>query len=188
MATNLVKVTGGTPIVWANSGDYLSTVTGLARTAQIDLTSVAAGAAQEGAKVDLGVTRASKYAVFVGIEFLSGAVSGEVVSFHHASSPHATAGNANPGGTSGADGVYTGTAGDSLADSLEQLQLIGNLKTTSDNTTVVQYGIVGYLFGDSILRYGMPVAFFDTTGAAVADAVEMLIAYIPINPDIQAAA
>ena len=188
MATSLVKVTDGTPIVWADLTDYSSTVTGLARTAQIDLTSVAAGAARQGAKIDLGATRASLFRVFVAIEFASGALSGEVVRFYHAGSPSATAGNANPGGTSGADAGYTGTAGDSLADSLPQLQIIGNLRTTSDNTTVVQYGTVGYLLGDTIERYGMPVVFFDCTPAAVADAVEMLVAYIPTNPDIQAAA
>ena len=176
MATNLVKVTDGTAIVWADTTDYSSTVTGLARTAQIDLTGVAAGAARQGAKVDFGLTRASLFRVFVGIEFASASVSGEVVQIYHAGSPHATAGNANPGGTTGADAAYTGTAGDSLADSLTQLQFIGNLRTTSDNTTVVQYGTIGFLRGDEIERYGMPMVFFDTTGAAVADAVEMLVA------------
>ena len=188
MATNLVKVTDATAVVWADTTDYSSTVSGLARTAQIDLTSVGAGAARQGAKVDFGATRASKYRVFVAIEFASAAVSLEEVEIYHAGSPSTTAGNANPGGTSGADAAYTGTAGDSLADSLAQLQLIGSLVTTSDNTTVVQYQTVGYLNGDEIERYGMPVVFLNTTGAAVADAVEMLVAYIPVNPDIQAAA
>ena len=188
MATNLIKVTEDTAIVWADTTDYSSTITGLVRTDQIDLTSVLAGAARQGAKKDFGVTRADLYEIFVAIEFASASVSSEVVSIYHAGSPSATAGNANPGGTSGADAGYTGTAGDSLADSLKQLILLGNLITTSDNTTTVQYGTIGFIPGSKILRYGMPVVFFDTTGDAVADAVEMLIAYIPVNPDIQAAA
>ena len=188
MATQLVKATQGTALVWADTTDYSSTVTGLARTAQIDLTSIAAGGARQGAKVDFGLTRFDLYRVFVGIEFASAAVSGEAVRFYHAGSPSATAGNANPGGTSGTDAAYTGTAGDSLADSIKQLQFIGNLITTADNTTVVQYQTVGILRGASIARYGMPVVFFDTTPAAVADAVEMLVAYIPVDPDVQAAA
>jgi len=188
MATNLVKVTEGTPIVWADTTDYSSTVSGLTRTDQIDLTDVAAGAARQGAKHDFTATKATRYKVIVGIEFVSASVSGEEVMFYHASSPSGTAGNANPGGTSGTDAAYTGTAGDSLADSLAQLTPIGPLTTTSDNTTVVQYQVVGYVNGDDMLRYGMPVAFFDTTGAAMTDAVEMYIAYIPDNPDIQAAA
>lgn len=188
MATNLVKVTEGTAIVWADATDYASTVTGLARTHQIDLTSIAAGAARQGAKADFGVIRSENYRIFVAIEFASASVSGEVMSFYHAGSPSATAGNANPGGTSGTDLGYTGTVGDSLADSLKQLQFLGNLVTTSDNTTVVQYGTIAIVPGAAIERYGMPVVFFNTTGAAVADAVEMLVAYIPMDPDVQAAA
>ncbi len=188
MATNLIKVADATAVVWADTTDYSSTKTGLARTAQIDLTSVGAGAAHQGAKVDLGATRADKYRVFVAIEFASAAVSLEEVMVYHAGSPSATAADANPGGTSGADAAYTGTGGDSMPDSLAQLQLIGSLVTTSDNTTTVQYQTIGYLNGADIERYGMPVVFLDTAGAAVADATEMLVAYIPVNPDIQAAA
>lgn len=190
MATNLVKVTEATAIVWADTTDYSSTITGRVRTHGLDLTSVAAAAAHQGAKADFGVTRAQLYRVYVGIEFVaaSGVLSGEAVSFWHAGSPSSTAGNANPGGTSGTDAAYTGTAGDSLADSIKQLQFIGNLWTTSDNTTIVQYETIGYLPGAAIERYGMPVVFNESTGALVGDAVEMLVAYIPVNDDIQEAA
>ncbi len=169
-------------IVWADLSDYSSLVTGLDRTDQIDLTSLGAGAARQGVKHDFGTNRAAWYRIYVAIEFASASVSREVVRFYHAGSPNATAGSANPGGTSGTDAAYSGTAGDSLADSLEQLQRMGSLITTSDNTTVVQYGTVGVLSGESMMQYGMPVVFFDTTGAAVADAVEMLVAYIPVSP------
>ncbi len=188
MATNLVKRTEDTPIVWADTTDYSSTISGLARTDQLDLTSVGAGAARQGAKHDFGAIRASRYAIAVAIEFASGALSGEEVEFYHAGSPSPTAGNANPGGTSGVDAAYTGTAGDSLADSLKQLQYLGSLVTTADNTTTVQYQIIGFINGDDIPQYGMPVVFLNTTGAHVADAVEAYVAYIPINEDIQAAA
>lgn len=186
MATNLIKSTDNTAIVWADTTDYSSTVTSLARTDQIDLTSVSAGAARQGAKHDFGVTRDQLFRIYVGIEFASAAVSGEVVKFYHAGSPSTTAGNANPGGTSGVDAAYTGTAGDSLADSLKQLQFLGELVTTSDNTPVVQYQTIGFILGSEMERFGMPVVFFKTTGATVADAVEMIIAYIPVNDDIQA--
>lgn len=188
MATNQVLIKDGTAIVWANSSDYSSTVSGLVRTHQIDLTSVASSEARQGAKADLGATRARQYAVLVAIEFASAAASNEKVDFYHASSPIATAGSANPGGTTGADADYTGTAGDSLADSLKQLQFIGSLITTADNTTVVQYQQIGVLNGDDLPRYGMPVVVDNSTGALVADAVEMYIAYMPLIDDIQAAA
>ncbi len=188
MATNKVQYTAETAIVWADTTDYSSTVSGLTRTDQIDLTSVASGAARQGAKKDMGATRNTSYLVSVAVEFASAAASDETVDFYWAGSPSATAGNANPGGTSGSDAAYTGTSGDSLADSLKQLQYIGSLVTTADNTTTVQYGTIGILSGDALLRYGMPVVVNNSTGALVSDAVEMYVALIPINPDIQAAA
>jgi len=189
MATNQIKTTRNTPIVWSDTTDYASTVSGYVRTNQIDLTSLASLNARQGAKADLGATReGQKYAVYVGFEFASLAASNENVDVYWASSPHATAGNANPGGTSGADAAYTGTAGDSLTDSLPQLIPIGSFVTTSDNTTTVQYGRIGVLDAAEIERYGMPVVVNNSAGAFVADAVEMFIALVPLVADIQAAA
>lgn len=178
---NLIK--NGTAVVWADSTDYSSTVSGLTRTAQIDMTSLASAAARQGAKVDLGATRAAKYEVFVAVEFASGSVSGEKVDYYMAWSPSSTAANANPGGASGADAAYTGTAGDSLADSLRQLDYIGSMITTSDNTTTVQYQKVGEIFAPP--RYVSPVVVNNGTGAFVADAAETYIALIPIIDEFQ---
>lgn len=188
MATNLVKVTEQTPIVWADSTDFTGTVTGYTRTAQIDLTSVASAAARQGDQVDLGASRWPSYAVFLAIEFAASAASGETVDVYWAESPSGTAANANPGGVSGSDAAYTGTAGDSIADSVKQLLYLGSLVTTADNTTVVQYQKIGVMNGESVLRYGSPVIVNNGTGALVADAVEMCLAFVPVGPDIQAAA
>jgi len=187
MATNLVKVTEQTPIVWANSSDYSSTVSGLTRTDQIDLTSIASAGAREGTQKDMEATRWTEYKVSAAFEFASGTVSGETVDIYWAGSPQSTATDANPGGITGTDADYTGTAGDSLTDSLKQLIFIGSLVTTSDNTTVVQYANVGTLSGSGILRYGAPVVVNNSTGALVSNAVEMYIALTPIAPDVQAA-
>lgn len=182
MATeSLIKT--GTALVWSDTTDYSSTVSGLTRTDQIDMTSVASGAARQGAKADLGATRAGKYNVMVAIEFASGAASSETVDFYLGFSPSATAANANPAGLSGADAAYTGTTGDSLADSLLQLDRIGNLTTTADNTTTVQYQKVGEIYAPD--RYVIPVVMNNGTGAFVADAVEMYIALIPIIDEFQ---
>lgn len=185
MATeNLIKT--GTATVWADTTDYSSTVSGLVRTHQIDLTSLAAAAARQGAKADLGATRAGKYNVLVAVEFVaaSGTLSGEKVDLYLAWSPSATAANANPGGVSGSDAAYTGTAGDSLADSLYQLERVGSLITTTDNTTVVQYQKVGEIFATG--RYVSPILVNNATGAFVGDAVEMYIALEPIIDEFQA--
>ena len=180
---SLVKT--GTATVWSDTTDYSSTVSGLARTHQIDLTGLIAGTARQGAKADLGATRAFKYNVLVAVEFVgtSGTLSGEEVKFYFAFSPSATAANANPGGASGADAAYSGTAGDSLADSVAQLELAGSLFTTTDDTTVVQYQKVGEIFASG--RYVSPVVINDATGNLVADAVEMYIALEPIIDEFQ---
>ncbi len=173
-----------TAILWADTTDYSSTISGLARTAQIDLTSLGAGAARQGVKVDLGANRYEEYDVFVGIEAATAFTSGEIVSFYLGESSSATAGNANPGGLSGTDAAYTGTAGDSLADSLKQLKFMGALIGTADATTTVMYQRVGTLF--TPMRYVMPVAFNESAAdALVADAVEMFIALLPRTPEVQ---
>ena len=186
MATNLIKTTEGTPIVWANTTDYSNTLTGLSRTAQIDLTSIATTAARQGAKVDLGATRAQRYIVYVGIEMDVAPASNTLVEFRFGESPHATAGNANPGGMSGADAAYTGTAGDALEDSIHALRFIGSLVMTADAATVVQYGVVGIL--EDPMRYVMPLVINRTAQAFEGNATEMLVALIPLNDDIQASA
>jgi len=185
MATeSLVKT--GTATVWADTTDYSSTVSGLARTHQIDLTGLVAAAARQGAKADLGATRAAKYNVLVAIEFIgtSGTLSGELIDVYLGFSPSATAGNANPGGLTGADAVYTGTAGDSLADSLRQLEKAGSLVTTTDDTTVVQYQKIGEVHATG--RYVSPVLVNNATGNFVGDAVEMYITLEPIIDELQA--
>lgn len=177
MADNTLFV-DGTAIVWANTTDYSSTVSGLVRTHQIDLTDLASGSARQGAKADLGASRARQFLVLVGLEFATPPVSDEAVEVWWAGSPSATAANANPGGTTGSDAAYTGTAGDSLDDSLKQLLSTGALTVTADATTVVQYAPIGVL--TDIPRYGMPVVDNNTSDALHSDAVEMYIALLPL--------
>ena len=63
---NEILVKSGTPVVWADVTDYAGD--GGARTHQIDLTDLADGAARQGAKADLGATRAKRYAVTLCVE------------------------------------------------------------------------------------------------------------------------
>lgn len=174
----------GTIIVLADTTDYAGDLG--TRTDQIDLTSVAATAARQSTKFDFGATRAAKYGIFVAIEFAVAPTSGEVVDFYLAPSPSATAGTANPGGCSGADSAYTGTAGDSLADSLLQLDYVGSLIATADATTVVQFQRIGTYSPTE--RYASLVVVNNTSQALVADAVEMAVLITPVVDEIQAAA
>lgn len=180
---NEVLAKYGTAIVWADTTDYSSTVSGLTRTAQIDLTSVSAGAARQGAKVDLGATHYQRYRVLAAFEIASAAASDERIDIYFAESPSSTAANANPGGVSGSDAAYTGTSGDSIADSVKQLMGPFPFITTADNTGTVQYQAVGTL--EVTARYISPVVVNGSSGALHSDAVEMYIALIPITDEIQ---
>ncbi len=178
MTEFLIK--SGTIILWANSGDYLGDLG--TRTDQIDLTSLGIGAARQGAQVDLGATRAARYAITVAIEYDVAPTSGDVCSIWWASSPNATAADANPGGISGSDAAYTGTSGDSLADSILQLTLIGNLICTSDLAPNVQFQT--FMFSPEH-RFGMPVVFNEADQALEGDAIEMGVLLTPIIDESQ---
>ena len=177
---NEILTKDGTPIVWADTTDFGDSP--IARTVQIDLTSIATTAARQGVKVDLGATRAVRYDGTLRIEFDIAPASGKVVSLWWAPSPHATAGTANPGGVSGTDAAYTGTAGDSLADSITQLQLVCILVATSDAATVVQQQTETFF---PKCRYGSPVVWNETDQAFEGDAVEMSIIFMPVIDEIQ---
>lgn len=177
---NEVLVKSGTPVVWADATDYAGD--GGARTHQIDLTGLADGAARQGAKADLGATRAKQYTLTVCIEMAIAPVSKAAIDVYWAPSSHATAGTLNPGGCSGADAAYTGTAGDSLDDSLMQLLPLGSLSLTADADPNLQIYTVT-LFPQH--RYGMPV-IVDSGGQAFHDdAIEMFVSLTPIIPEIQ---
>lgn len=177
---NEVLVKSGTPVVWADSVDYAGD--GGARTHQIDLTSLADGAARQGAKADLGATRAERYSVTFCVEMAVAPTSGAIVDLYWAPSPNAVAATMNPGGCSGADAAYTGTAGDSLDDSLNQLIPIGSLYLTSD-TDPVLHSMTFTLFPPH--RYGMPVVDNNGGQAMHSDAIECFVALTPIISEIQ---
>lgn len=170
----------GTPLVWANSGDYNGD--GGDRTHQISLASLADGAAREGDKADLGEIHALEYAVSICLEMGSAPTSGMVFDIYWAASSHATAGTLNPGGCSGADAAYTGTSGDSLDDSLKQLDFIGSVVLTSDAAPALQ--VMTFIFRPS-LRYGMPVVDNNSGQALHNDSVEMFMRMEPIIAEIQ---
>ena len=177
---NEVLTKNGTQIVWANSGDFGGSP--IARTHQIDLTSVATGEAREGAKADLGATRAARYSVTLRIELDAAATSGLVVDFYFGQSPHGTAATANPGGLTGADADYAGTAGDAVGDSIKQCSWVGSLPCTSDADGVIQQATWVFMPSE---RYVIPVVYNLSGQVFEGDAVEMSIIMTPIIDEIQ---
>lgn len=180
MAANLIQDQFGTPVVWADTTDFSGTANGFTRTAQIDLTSVAAGGAREGAKVDLGANAAPRYVVRVGLEFAVAPTAGEIVQIGFSWSQSATAGTGNDAGAAGADGAYKAS---SEAEWFAQLLDWVNFVVTADATTVVQYATCGVITPQS--RYVSPIVYNAADQALVSDAVEQFVALIPITPEVE---
>lgn len=180
MANEILYKTG-TPIVWADTTDYSSTNSGFTRTAQIDLTGVTNGAARQGAKVDLGATRARVYSVQVGFEFQTAPTAGSLVEVYWSASFSATAATGNTGGASGSDGAYKAGEEDEWK---RQLNLIGVLAVTNDGNTTPQYAHIGFFVPSQ--RYGMPIVV-NKSGQSLntSDANEMYIALTPIVDEVQ---
>jgi len=179
MATEIL-VKDGTAIVLADTTDYAGD--GGARTNQIDLTSIASTEARQSDKIDLLEARAARFSVTLCVEFDVAPSSGNIVSLYFAPSISETAGTANPGGVSGADSAYTGTASDSLADSIKQLDLIGALVCTSDAATVVNLQPFTYF---PPTRYGSVVVYNEADQAFEGDAVEMFVTFTPLIDEAQ---
>lgn len=178
---NLVHINEGTPVCWADTTDYSATGSGITRTHQIDLTSLASGAAREGAKADLGDPRADAYAVLVGFELDVAPTAGNVIDVYWSPSFSGTAGTGNAGGASGADGAYK--AGEE-AEWVKQLVYVGSLVCTADAATVVQRQCINPAFVPPT-RYGSIVVVNNAGQAFEGDAVEMYVALVPEPMEIQ---
>lgn len=136
--SNEIRVKTGTSIILADSTHSPNSVNNLgARTDQINLTSLAAGAARQSDKFDFGALRASAYNLAAAIEFAGDPIEGETVDFYLAFSPNQSPAEANPGGVSGSDSAYTGYSSN-LDASLEQLFRVGSLILTDNYTPTVQ--------------------------------------------------
>lgn len=171
MANNDILFETGTPITWKNSGG----------TYTITLASLAAAAARQGVKGDLGAKRAVRWSVRVAINMDVAPVNGAVVEIYWSSSSSATAGTDNAGGCSGADAAYTGSAGGLVAQTKYQLQMIGVMPMTADADTVVQ--VMEFAFYP-LSRYGMPVVVNSTAQAFEGDEDSHCLTFTPLNEEI----
>lgn len=167
-----------TAIVIADTTDYAGDIG--SRTDQIDLTLLGDGAARQSDKVDLGkasVHLGLRFDLFVAIEYDVAPADDMWLDVHIAFSPSATAATANPGGVAGADGAYTGTAGSTMDESLEQLEHIGALRCTNDAATVVQFQHIGSFL--AVQRYATFVVDNNGGQALEGDANEMGLLIVP---------
>lgn len=169
---NEVLVKSGTAKVWkASGGDYAITLTGIA----ID-------AARQGAKGDLGATRAARWLVLVEINMDVAPTAGKLIEFWWSSSPSATAGTQNTGAASGTDAAYAGSTGGTVDQTKYQLQYIGGLVLTPDADAVVQ--VQEFVFFP-LQRYGMPVVVNKADQALEGDDDSHRITLTPIIDEVQ---
>jgi hypothetical protein len=187
MAAGDITISDGTPIVWADTTDFSDTNSGLTRTDQIDLTSLANGDARQGAKKDLGATRPPSYAVIVCLEFDVAPTAGSVVHIMWSESTSGTAGTGNTGGaaSTGADADWD-PGGAAEADRLEymnHLTYLGAFIAAADAATTYQVACVNPKFQPGT-RYGFPIIFNRSGQALEGDAVEMYIALIPQDMNV----
>lgn len=169
---NEILVKSGTALVWkASGGDYGMT-----------MASIATDAARQGAKGDLGATRAARYAMTVEINMDVAPTAGDVIEFYWSSSPSATAGTQNDGAASGTDAAYTGSAGGSVDETKTQLLWVGNLVLTDDADTVVQQAT--FIFSPPH-RYGMPVLVNKADQSLEGDDDSHRITLTPIIDEVQ---
>lgn len=170
----------GTSKIWAHGADFNpagASDLGTTEDYELDLTGLADGTARQGAKGDLGATRAAMYACFLRWETNSAPTAGLTVDVYWAASTSATAANDNAGGASGSDGAWPG---DSNEDEwAKQLIYIGSLVLTNDATTI-QVQCINPAFQPPT-RYGMPVVDNNSGQAAFTDAVEMAFYMVPIT-------
>lgn len=166
---NEILVKTGTPITWkASGGTYAMT-----------MASIANNAARQGAKGDLGSTRARRWSMLVEINMDVAPTAGNAIEFYWSSSPSPTAGTQNTGGTSGTDAAYKASEEDEWK---KQLQFVGALVLTNDADTVVQ--IMEFEF-EPLQRYGMPVLVNKAGQALEGDDDSHKITLTPIVDEVQ---
>ena len=165
MASELL-LKSGTAIEWSESGgDYDMTID-----------SLTTGAAGQGAKGDLGATRAPTFSVEFMIDTGGTAPAvGETVDLYWAASNNATAGNNNPGGASGTDAAYTGIGSAEVGESVAELLFVGSLVCVDEPDTNLRT----YFTLAPSERYGMPVVVNNTAQTLGTGSVVNLTPIIP---------
>lgn len=142
MANKILVAANGTVIRFAPP-EYGGDVG--ASTHVITITNLVGTTARESNKADMDAGAVANrfpkdFAVTARIDYANGTFpsAGESVDFYWAASVSSVAATANPGGVTGSDGAYSGTAGSTLAESLKELQFLGSLIITADDDDPVQ--------------------------------------------------
>ncbi len=181
----------GTSFIYANStyapGAAAVNFLGVHEAASdIDLASLAFGAARQGTKKDLGAARARQIAVTACIEIAGDPLAGETIDFYWGGSKETTAGMGNPGNLTGVDAAYAGYTASSLAEGLAKLLYIGSLPLSIMNTADAEFDMAFIGVFSPTHRYGSLVVVNNATADNLhSDSVEMAVQFMPIVDEVQ---
>lgn len=189
MANAVLLVVGIQVLFGDHAGDYVggtgnnkldigAIAAGGAQIPQITAASLAAGAAIQSAKVDLGQERPGPISVSMSLEMAADPIGGETVDLYWSPSVSPMAAVANGGGCSGAAGAYTGYVASTLAEGLLNLDYIGqmNLAVMNDADGVPQLEAIGVFTPSD--RYGCLVVVNSSAGVALhSDDVEFGVSF-----------
>lgn len=152
----------------------------------IELASLAFGAARQSTKVDLGATRARQLAFKACIEIAGDPLAGETIDFYWGGSKEATVGMGNPGNLTGVDAAYAGYTASSLQEGLAKLDYIGSLPLSIMNTADGEFDLGEIGVYSPKYRYGMLVVVNNATADNLhSDSVEMAVQVMPIIDEVQ---
>lgn len=195
---NEVQAKGGTAICLGDSGSFdpaddgINFVPGLTTiTDAITLASLADGSGRQSDKIDLNDmvsgtnTWPGRIDVMAAFDWTGETpTSGARVDLYWAPSSHATQGNGNVAGNSGADAAAPGGAtpsGITLAEFVRQCIFIGSLYTSDDGA--VQGGYIGRF--EPPTQWGQIVVVNNSGDALEADDVENHVVLFPVLDEIQ---
>lgn len=178
----------GTQLCFANhAGDFspaagTSLEVGTPTDVEFALSGVTAGAARNSTKFDFGATRARQYSIMAAIEFFSAPAAGGTVDLYLAPSPQSAAGNGNAGLADGSDGAWTGDGGGTVAETVRQLQYIGQFVAT--DLVGIQVAFCGTF--EPAFRYAQLIAVNNTSVTlAATDDVETHVIIEPVKDEVQ---
>ena len=187
---NEVLVKDGTRIVFGVSGSFspadngTNWTEGVAPSVTLTLSGVIDAAGRQSDKVDLGATRAARYALFGCVDYTGESPSlGGRTDYYWAPSTDTTQAEGNVAGNSGADGAAPDGALGSidLSEFVSMCQYIGSLFT--HDGAVVQNGYVGAFSPPS--RYGQLIVVNNGGDAYEADDFEAHQVMVPIIDEVQ---
>lgn len=176
----------GTPIVIADSvynPGSANTALGT-RTDDIECAGLAAAAAAQSDKIDLGATRAILYDIRTTYEIASDPAAGGSINLYWSPSHSATAAVGNMGLLTGVAGAYTGYVTLSVADSVKHLHHIGTvfvgIQNDADGVNMAHVGLF-----QPTARYGCLLVVNNCDQAFHADSIEFAVLLEPIVTEVQ---